>query len=59
MVIIYSLGGSQDHLIDQKVDRHSKIFNSLDELLKEGYIDTSKNDSNAIKDNHKIGLVMH
>lgn len=59
MVIIYSLGGSQDHLIDQKVDRHSKIFNNLDELLKEGYIDTSKNDSNAIKDNHKIGLVMH
>ena len=59
MVIIYSLGGSQDHLIDQKIDRHSKIFNSLEELLKEGYIDTSKNDSNAIKDNHKVGLVMH
>ena len=59
MVIIYSLGGSQDHLIDQKIDRHSKIFNSLEELLKEGYIDTSKNDSNAIKDNHKVGLVLH
>ena len=59
MVIIYSLGGSQDHLIDQKIDRHSKIFNSLDELLKAGYIDTSKNDSNAIKDNHRVGLVLH
>jgi hypothetical protein len=59
MIIIYSLGGSQDHLIDQKIDRHSKIFNSLEELLKEGYIDTSENDSNAIKENNKIGLVLH
>jgi chitinase len=59
MVIIYSLGGKEDHLIDQKIDRHSKIFNSLEELLKEGYIDTSDNDSNAIKDNNKVGLVLH
>jgi len=59
MIIIYSLGGREDNLIDQKVDRHSKIFNSLEELLKEGYIDTSKNDNNAIKDNHKVGLVIH
>lgn len=59
MVIIYSLGGKEDHLIDQNIDRHSKIFNSLDELLKEGYIDTSDNDSNAIKDNNKVGLVLH
>ena len=59
MIIIYSLGGREDHLIDQKVDRHSKIFNSLEELLKEGYIDTSENDSNAIKENHRVGLVIH
>jgi len=59
MVIIYSLGGREDSLIDQKVDRHSKIFNNLEELEKSGYIDTSKNDSNAIKDNHKVGLVLH
>lgn len=59
MVIIYSLGGRQDHLIDQEIDRHSKIFNNLEELEKSGYIDTSKNDSNAIKDNHKVGLVLH
>lgn len=59
MIIIYSLGGSQDNLIDQKVDRHSKIFNSVEQLVKEGYTDTSKNDSNAIKENHKVGLVLH
>lgn len=59
MIIIYSLGGREDSLIDQKIDRHSKIFNSLEELVEAGYIDTSKNDSNAIKDNNKIGLVLH
>ena len=59
MVIIFSLGGRQDNLIDQKIDRHSKIFNSLEELNESGYIDTSKNDSNAIKDNHRVGLVIH
>lgn len=60
MTIIYSLGGREDHLIDQKVDRHSKIFNSIEELNNAGYIDTSVNDSNAFnKTNHRIGLVIH
>ena len=60
MTIIYSIGGREDHLIDQNVDRHSKIFNSLDELTNAGYIDTSVNDSNAVnKNNHRIGLVIH
>jgi hypothetical protein len=59
MIIIYSLGGSQDNLIDLENDRHSKIFNSIEELKNAGYIDTSKNDSNAIKENKKVGLVIH
>lgn len=60
LTIIFSLGGKQDHLIDQNVDRHSKIFNSLDELKNAGYLDTSDNDSNAVsKLTNKIGLVIH
>lgn len=59
LTIIFSLGGKQDNLIDLNNDRHSKIFNSLDELLNAGYIDTSKDDSNAIGQNKKIGLVIH
>lgn len=60
MTIIFSLGGKEDHLIDQKIDRHSKIFNSIEELNNSGYIDTSYNDSNAVnKNNHNIGLVIH
>ena len=60
LTIIFSLGGRQDNLIDQNVDRHSKIFKTLDELNASGYIDTSDDDSNAINpDNNKIGLVIH
>ena len=57
--IIFSIGGKQDNLIDLNKDRHSKIFNTLDELIKAGYIDTSKDDSNAIGKNKKVGLVIH
>jgi hypothetical protein len=60
MTIIFSIGGKEDHLIDQNVDRHSKIFNTIEELSNAGYIDTSYNDSNAVsRDNFRIGLVAH
>jgi len=60
LTIIFSLGGRQDNLIDQKVDRHSKIFKTLDDLKNAGYINTSDDDSNAVNpDNNKIGLVIH
>jgi hypothetical protein len=59
LTIIFSIGGKQDNLIDLENDRHSKIFKTLDELLKSGYIDTSKDDSNAIGTNKKVGLVIH
>lgn len=58
-IIIFSLGGKEDHLIDMENDRHSRIFKTKQELLDNGYIDVSQNDSNAIKENHKVGLVMH
>jgi len=58
--VIYSLGSKFDNLIDKSIDRHSKIFESEAELLKEGYINASKNDLIAInKTSHKIGLVIH
>ena len=60
--IIFSEGSKVDELINVKTDRHAKIFNSVDELEKAGYINASKNDLNATKfftSNHKIGLVYH
>lgn len=49
--VIYSLGSKFDNLIDEDIDRHSKIFNSEAELLKEGYLNASKNDLIAINKN--------
>ena len=60
LTLIYSLGSKNDHLIDTSIDRHSKIFESEAELLKEGYLNASKNDLIAIsKESNKIGLIIH
>ena len=61
--IIFSDSGKQKHLIDQKLDRFTKIFDSYDELMSKGYINASKIDLNATKwfnkNNNKVGLIKH
>lgn len=57
--IIFSLGGRQDLMIDQKTDRHSRVFETVDALQAAGYIDASDDDMLALTDNPKIGLVYH
>lgn len=57
--LIYSEGGLADNKINPEIDRHARVFGSLEELLAAGYIDTTENDLNAIGPNHKIGLVYH
>lgn len=57
--LIYSLGGKQDSII-QSTDRHSKVFESLEQLEAAGYVDASHDDFVAIQSNNpKIGLVYH
>ncbi len=60
---IFSDSGKQKNLIDINKDRHTKIFKSKDELLKAGYIDASKIDTNSTKffnpTNKKVGLIFH
>jgi len=59
---IFSDSGKQVNLVDKNKDRHTKIFKSETELLKEGYINASKNDLFATKfysKNNKIGLIYH
>lgn len=58
-ILIYSFGGTQDKLIDVNVDRHSRVFTTVKELKAAGYVDTSKNDRNALTANPKVGLVYH
>jgi hypothetical protein len=57
--VIFSLGGKQDSLIDQNTDRHSKVFQSETDLIEQGYIDASHDDTLALTDNPKIGLIYH
>lgn len=58
-VVIYSYGGKEDKLINQKTDRHSWVFQSLSELKLAGYADAHENDSIALGINPKIGLIYH
>ena len=58
-IVIYSYGSKVDNLIDPNKHRHSKIFDNESQLLKEGYINASKNDLNAIQNNKKVGLIFH
>jgi hypothetical protein len=57
--LIYSYGGTQDKLINPHIDRHSKVFESLEQLQAEGYADASNDDAVALGPNPKIGLVYH
>ena len=60
--LIFSLGSKVDNMIDQSVDRHSKIFDTKDELESNGYADSSSNDLMATKwfnTNNKVGLIIH
>tara|TARA_R110000744_G_scaffold251377_3_gene367327 strand:- start:995 stop:1600 length:606 start_codon:yes stop_codon:yes gene_type:complete len=60
--IIFSDSGKQKHLIDQSIDRHTKIFHSHEELLKAGYTSSMESDVMATRwfnDTNKVGLVYH
>jgi hypothetical protein len=57
--VIYSFGGTQDHLINAQQDRHSNVFDSLDSLKAAQYVDTFKSDYAAFKGEKRIGLVYH
>jgi len=59
---IFSDSGKQSHLIDKKVDRHTKIFKSLEDLEKAGYKNASEYDLYSTKwfnNTKKVGLVFH
>lgn len=57
--LIYSLGGREDNLIDWNTDRHSRVFETSQELIDAGYVDASKSDLQAIGNNKRIGLTYH
>lgn len=57
--LIQSLGGIGDNKIDRTL-AHSRIFDSLDDLLAAGYANASESDAPAaFGENPRIGLVIH
>ena len=58
-IFIYSHGSKVDFMINEKKDRHAKIFKNQDELLQAGYIDASGDDLLALTPNKKVGLIFH
>lgn len=58
--LIYSYGGKHDADINPAVDRHSKVFPTVEAMHAAGYHDTSKTDDNAADPSKLcIGLVYH
>jgi hypothetical protein len=58
--LIYSFGGKADQMIDEALDRHSKVFASHEEMEAAGYADTTDTDDNAADPTKRcIGLVYH
>lgn len=58
MVLIYSLGGKEDHLIDLARERHNDVFPSIEALEAAGYTCASEDDNVAWRsENHRIGVL--
>ena len=60
--IIYSNSGKQKQMVNEQEDRHTRIFDTADDLNSAGYVDSSEYDLNATKwysDSNKIGLIFH
>lgn len=59
--IIFSDGGKQIDLVEGH-DRHSRVFETLQDLVDAGYVDASSNDLMATKwynNTNKVGLIKH
>lgn len=56
--LIYSEGGKYDRDI-KRTDRHSRVFETHEQLVASGYVDTTEHDINAIGNAKRIGLVYH
>lgn len=59
-VIIFSMGGTQDHLVDKENDRHADVFPTMEALIEAGYSDNEESDLLAATlPTNKIGIVVN
>jgi hypothetical protein len=60
LVIIFSMGGKQDHLVDKDHDRHADVFPTLEALESAGYTDQAESDILAATlPTNRIGIVVN
>jgi len=58
--VVFSMGGTEDHLIDTENDRHAKVFHTRQALRDAGYSDGMRTDRLAASGKYKkIALVVH
>lgn len=58
--LIFSFGGSEDSQINTERHHHAKVFSSIEDLVKAGYVDGTHDDTvAALGQDCKIGLVYH
>lgn len=58
--VVYSYGGTEDKLIEPMSDRHSLVFDSIEQLKACGYADVTESDDAAADATViKVGLVYH
>ena len=60
LVIIFSMGGKQDKLVNKDIDRHADVFPTLEALLDAGYTDQEEDDLlAATMPSNKVGIVVN
>lgn len=52
----YSLGGTQDHLLDLEKERHAEVFPGTEELEEAGYSDQTESDLLAVLGPERVGI---
>jgi len=52
----FSLGGTEDHLLDLATDRHADVFPDVASLEAAGYLDQSASDLLAARADVKVGM---
>jgi hypothetical protein len=53
---VYSLGGTQDHLVDREADRHADVFPDEDAITAAGYASQDASDLLAVYGPPKVGI---
>lgn len=53
---VYSFGGTQDHLLDDSVDRVADVFPSIEVMEEAGYSDQSESDLLAVLGPARVGI---